>query len=117
MSKVVKQILGESRPAIFRLPLTENAKPVITQDRIVKGADMVCPHCREIIHEKGLGYRQEDNVHFHGKCGGEIELPHPTDAQIEVLERGWGVRYDKATRKFTALVSRDGKMVDPETGV
>src|SRR4051812_18763339 len=62
-------------------------KPVKLQDRVEKNADMVCPHCSEIIHEKGLGYR--DGKHYHGKCGGVVTLPPPSkEAQAWLAQFG-----------------------------
>lgn len=98
-STIIKRILGEN--------LSE-PKPIKKINRMVTDYS-VCPHCNEVIHEKGLGYRKEDDVHFHTACGGAVELPPPTDEQIEFLRRDWGIQYDKKTRKFTALVSKDVK--------
>lgn len=45
------------------------------------------------------------------------EFPEPSEDLIKTLESGLGVRYNRATREWKALVLRDGKLVDPDTGV
>ena len=60
-------------------------KPVALQDLIVPGGKMVCPHCQESIHEKGLGYR--DGKHIHGACGGVVQLPAPSAAEQRWLDQ------------------------------
>jgi len=62
-------------------------KPVKMRDRVMKNADMVCPHCDEVIHEKGLGYKE--GKHFHGKCGGWITLP-PASPEAQRWLDSWG---------------------------
>ncbi len=48
--------------------LIESALPAIKRERVEY--DNECPHCHELIHEKGMAYR--DGKWLHGACGGEI---------------------------------------------
>lgn len=116
MSKVVKQILGECRPVIYRIPVTESALPVIKRDKVIPGGLIICPHCNQEIYEKHTFYK--DGVDYHSDCGGAIEFPGPTDEQIATIERAWGMRYYRDRKEWKALVrTEDGQMVDPDTGV
>lgn len=66
--------------------------PVIYRDQVIKDGVMVCPHCQEEIHEKGIGCVEGDPTRsVHGKCGGEITL-----RPMSAAERAW---LDKLTGK------------------
>jgi len=65
--------------------LLGDTQPVIMQDRVIPNGDMVCPHCKESIHEKGLAYR--DGQHIHGACGGTVTLPPPSPAELRWLDQ------------------------------
>jgi hypothetical protein len=109
-SPTIRRLIGES---------TSQPKEIIFKDKVIPGGMQVCPHCMEEIHEKGVGFRQESQEFFHGKCGGEIRYPHPSQKQIETMERAWGVRYYPETRKYVALVREKGtdRLYDPATGL
>jgi hypothetical protein len=69
---------------------TPRAKPVVLRDRVIKDGIMICPHCNEEIHEKGIATEilgENKMRHTHGKCGGEILLPPPSPEAQEWLDR------------------------------
>ena len=101
MSKLVKQLLGECRPVIYRIPLTESVKPIIKQDKVIPGGMLVCPHCNQEIYEKHT-YREGD-VDYHTDCKGAIEFPPPDESVIQQFEKNFGMKYDRQTKKWTAL--------------
>lgn len=62
--------------------LIESALPVIKRARTEH--DDECPHCHELIHEKGMAYR--DGKWFHGACGGEIQQRELTPGEQSFLD-------------------------------
>ncbi len=65
--------------------LFESIKPVVYRDKVVKDGVLMCPHCGDEIHEKGIGCVDGDPTRsVHRACGGEIQL-RPMSAQ----ERAW----------------------------
>lgn len=62
--------------------LIESALPVVYQEKVIPDGVLMCPHCREEIHEKSIGGDLHRTIHV--KCGGEITLK-PMSAD----ERAW----------------------------
>jgi len=79
MSKIVKQMLGESigdRSTAEELPVIEATRPTTY---------LVCPHCKQEIFEKHTyidGDIRGEHVTRHSDCGGAIKFPPPDPATI-----------------------------------
>lgn len=85
MSKIVKQLLGES------------SKPIIVRDKVVPRGLLICPHCEKEIYE--MHHYHRDGLDYHSDCGGQIEFPGPTPDEAESLKQ-WGLDYDSKTKSW-----------------
>jgi hypothetical protein len=77
--------------------LLDEPKETLSRDKIIK--EQVCPHCGDVIHEKGTFY--ENDTFRHRTCGGALLSAQPDPAMLAALKKHWGMDYDPATRKFT----------------
>ena len=77
--------------------LLDEPKETLSRDKIIK--EQVCPHCGDVIHEKGTYY--ENDIFRHRTCGGALLSAQPSEETIAWMKSGFGMDYDPATRKFT----------------
>ena len=77
--------------------LLDEPKETLSRDKIIK--EQVCPHCGDVIHEKGTFY--DENVFRHRTCGGALMSAHPEPNMLAAMKKHWGMDYDPATRQFT----------------
>lgn len=75
--------LSESAPAPKVETKVVEALPVIKVPRMEH--DLQCPHCKEIIHEKGTYHKE--GIDYHGKCEKPIQFPAPTPEEAEWLAK------------------------------
>jgi hypothetical protein len=73
--------------------MLDEEKPIVLRDRVIPNGDMFCPHCQNLIHEKGTFYR--DGKHIHGACGGVIKFPPPSPEEQAWLKRFQGIGEEK----------------------
>jgi rubredoxin len=57
-------------------------KPIEFRERIEK--DWVCPHCKDVIHEKHTYVHEGKD--FHSDCGGAIIFPPPSPEEQKWLD-------------------------------
>lgn len=77
--------------------LLDEPKEALSRDKIIK--EQVCPHCGDVIHEKGTFLDGE--VFRHRVCGGALLAAHPNQETIDAFKQHWGMDYDPATRKWS----------------
>lgn len=83
--------------------LLDEPKETISRDKIIK--EQVCPHCGDVIHEKGT-FLDDNEVFRHRTCGGALLSALPSAETIAWMKKGFGMDYDATTRKFISQKNR-----------
>lgn len=81
-SHILKR-LQESAPQPQVEAKVVEALPVIKVPRVEH--DLQCPHCQQIIHEKGTYHRE--GIDYHGACEKPIKFPEPSAEEKEWLAK------------------------------
>jgi hypothetical protein len=92
-----------ARPGNLQEDHMAEPKDVIYQDKVVPDGTIICPHCNREIGEKETFSDDDLATTRHRPCNGIIKFRPPDDEVLKHIERAWGVRFDKATNKWSAI--------------
>jgi hypothetical protein len=72
--------------ARFQARVAAEIPLVIKQVRMVPQTDMICPHCKTAIHEKGFWYDGENYFHRAATCAGKPMRMPPAENVPDYLK-------------------------------